>query len=1005
MNLKARFPFFRNNSLVYLDSAATTQTPAVVINVAHSGLENKGNPHRSSHSIATKNEEKIDLARENIARFINCQKEEIVFTGNTTDSINLAVDTILDEIKKGDEIIISIAEHHSNMLPFKKMIERGAIFRVVGLKDGLIDVNDLKEKLSSKTKIVSLQHSSNVLGGINPIEKIGALIKKFNKDIIYIIDSANSISHIPVDTKKAKCDFCAFSSHKMYGPDGVGVLFASKNVWPLMKMVRIGGGVVSDASIVKGKKKDDLVLDLLPGLAGLEGGTPNVSNIIALSEAVNFIRSVSYLEIRKHELELLKSLIDKLSEIEGLSIYGPKRIEDKIGLVSFSIKDESVKDIGDHFNKRKICIRYGSHCAFPLSDELGSETIRVSLGCYNDEDDIERFVQELKFYLDKKKGLIKNENLERFRNFVYYKRNILVNSKKQILSKIIDSIHDKKNTEVIIMAGHFMAVPDLDGNTFYPSIKDLMPENLHKYLDELGMTTFPIYSWKLGVEICSFLKSEGVSAKLTTIANDTTGINELRLLKRNNNKSAEEYRVELLDRYSKNKIPDIYQEILDKGGLIKDDILNFDRNKYICETALRARFKNFISKNKEYFNGMINYSFNKETWDLSIKILDNQEIKTCTFNTFNSKTGGKFCIVEVCQFIAELFGKTDIIDFNYVSEKVLKPKIKSKNKILIMLTPAMCDDAVTRGAELYVKTMLQEKNLGSFKFFNIPLGPDSARYLATGAEIKYISDKDLLQEIEVEKEPDFPELWKMCEYNLLYDVDEYVGEIEDLFKDCGLNKKSRFLDTSVGPGFFVKEMLIKGYNFKIADKSVFMTKPFKKDLEKIGLKHEIIISPWLDLEKYFKKNSFDFLFNRGNTIIYANGGWNEEIKIDKKKSLEKIKATLQIYYNLLKKGGYLYVDKYKDDEIPSKKIVASLKINKTKEQKDIIFYTERRPENNVRYAGMLLRDKFDNESGLPNMAYDLTEDEMETLLKEVGFKVNKLNLKSERHFVVWLAQK
>ena len=1006
VELKSKFTFFRSNNFVYLDNAATTQVPDKVIQIVRSSLENRGNPHRGAHTLATKNEEKIELARNNIARFINCSANELVFTNNTTDSINLAVDSIIDNIKKGDELIIPVGEHHSNLLPFDKLIKRGAILHAIPLIDGIIDIKALENKLSSKTKIVALQHCSNVLGSIQPVEKIGRIIKKYNSNILYFVDGAQAVAHIPVDIKKIKCDFYSFSGHKMYAPSGIGALFVSKKIWPQLTMVRQGGGTISDASIVTSKAKSTLVYDKLPSLIGLEGGTPNVEGIIGLSEACSFIRSIGFEEIVRHEQELLQITTEKLEKIPEITILGPKKINQKIGVISFSVADQSISEIGDYLNKRKIAIRHGSHCAFPLINELGSETLRISLGCYNDIEDIERVVQELQFYLDKKKGLIKNKNLEILRDKIYYKNIIPVNSKSQIISKILTGIRDKENTEVVIMAGHFLAIPDFEENTFHPSIKGMLPEKLHKYLDELGMTNFPVYSWQMGCEIVKILKQNKVKAKLITIANDTTGINELRLSEYNKSKkTAEDYRNDLLNKYSTPKIPDYYNKILQRFNLSTKDILTVSSNKYVRETILRARFKNFIEKNKKYFDGVINYTINKGAWDLSIKVLDNQEIKTCRFDTFNSKTGGKFCIVEVCQFISELFGKADDVKFDYISENILNPKIKAKHKMLVMLTPAMCDDAVTRGAELYSKLMLQEKNQGSFKFFNIPLGPDSARYLATGTEIIYISDKDLLQEIDVNKEPEFPELWKLCEYNLLYNVDNYTSEIEDLFKELNITKKSKILDTSVGPGFFTKEMILKGYSIQTADKSKRMIKSFADELQQLGIKHETTISTWLDLPKHYKKESFNFLFNRGNTIMYANGGWNEEKPVNKKESLTALRKTLQVYYHLLKKGGYLYVDKYKDEEIPAKKTVATLKIKKTKEKKDIVFYVERRPKNDVRYAQMLLRDSSGKEEGIPNMAYDLTEDEMETMLKEVGFKIKRLNLKSEKHFVVWLAQK
>lgn len=409
---------------------------------------------------------------------------------------------------------------------------------------------------------------------------------------------------------------------------------------------------------------------------------------------------------------------------------------------------------------------------------------------------------------------------------------------------------------------------------------------------------------------------------------------------------------------------------------------------------------------KRYFSGVIDYTAEgKENIDLSINILDNQQIKTCNFETFHSKTGGKFCVVEFCQFIAEVFGKAKDVKFGYLSEKVNKPKTVAKHKMLIALTPAMCDNAVTRSAELYTKLFLQEKAEGSFKFFNVPLGPNAERSLAIGSEMTYISDKDNLEIINVEEEPAFPELWKLNEYKLLYDPKEYFNDMESLFSKIDITKKSEILDTCVGPGFFSTELLKAGYNLKTADKNPNMIVPFQNTLKELGINHSTTISQWLELDKHFKKESFDLLLNRGNSFIYAAGGWNQMTDINQEESLKLMKNTLKVYYDLLKPGGYLYIDKFRDSEIPDKKVTARLNIENTNDQKDIIFYVERKPEQSVRFAQMLLRDKDGSERGLPNVAYDLSSGEMESLLKEVGFKVEKLTINSERHFSVWLAQK
>ena len=1007
MEIKSKFEFFRRNNLIYLDNAATTQVPDLVLRGIEQVLNYRGNPSRSAHVVAEKAEELLIEARENIARFIGATTNEIVFTKNATDSINLAVDAIAEHIKSGDEIIIGISEHHSNMLPYLRLVKRGAKIRTVGLKDGIISLEDIKAVLNDKTKIVAIAHCSNVLGNINDVQAIGNLVKEKNKDIFYIIDGTQAVAHLPVNVKPIKADFYAFSGHKMYGPDGVGVLYVSEHIHHFLAPVRVGGGTVKNVAVTFQKDGDIISPDYFHSLLVLEGGTPNTSNIVGLSKAVNFIRSIGFDEIRRHEHGLLLKLWDELKKFEEIVLFGPTDFKNKIGLVSFGLKEYSTKELGDYLGRQKICIRYGSHCAFPLAEHMGQESIRISLGVYNSEEDIDQIIGEIKFFLDKKKGLIKNENLEPLKSKIYYRNTHIVNSAYSIIEKIKQGLYGPQDTEIVVMSGHFLGIPDISENKFWPSIKGLLPERLEGLMEEFGMTSFPLFTWELACQIVSELQGAGYNAKLSIIANDTTGINELRLSKTNvGDKTAESYRDELLNSFAENDIPEKYIEILKKYKLGKKDIIKNATRFYFKETTLRSNFKTFIRNNKRYFSGVIDYTAEEgENVDLSINILDNQQVKTCNFETFHSKTGGKFCIVELCQYLAELFGKADAVNFGYLSEKVKKPKVESRHKVLVALTPAMCDNAVTRSAELYTKLFLQEKGEGSFKFFNIPFGPNAERNLAIGTQMTYVSDKDNLEILDVDVEPAFPDLWKLTEYKLLYDTEAYLGDMKNLFEKIGITKESKLLDTCVGPGFFSTELLKDGYSLSTADKNPHMILPFQQTLKELGINHSTTISSWLDLERHFKNESFDMLFNRGNTFIYAAGGWNEMTTVSREQSLALMKKTLEVYYNLLRPGGYLYIDKFRDSEIPDKKVVARLNIEKDKKQEDLVFYVERKPEQNVRFAQMLFRDKDGKEKGLPNIAYDLSEDEMETLLRSVGFKVNRLPIKSERHFAVWLAQK
>lgn len=742
MEIKSKFRFFRQNNFTYLDSAATTQVPDTVIQSVSQTLGYRGNPGRSAHVVSNKNQKIIDKARSTVASFIGAKTKEIVFTNNTTDSINLAIDSILGQFIEDDIILISISEHHSNLLPYLKATSKGSRIKLLGIKDGLVDVNAVKRALTKNTKMVAIAHCSNVFGNINNVEEIGKVIKDFNSNIFFIVDGAQAVAHIPVDVKKIQADFYAFSSHKMYGPDGVGVLYVNEKIHHLLSPVRAGGGSVKNVAITFEKDFDIISPDYDNSLTVLEGGTLNTSNIAGLSSAIGFLRSIGWQEIRDHEIFLTNKLIKGLSQIKGLKIYGPKDSANKIGVVSFAIKDISLKELSEYLATNKICIRHGSHCAFPLADFIGDETLRVSLGVYNTEEDIDIVLQEIKSFLNRKSGKIVNQNLERLKNVAYTKQVQSVSSKTDIL-KLINSSIKSVDTEVVIMGGHFLSIPDIKENKFYPSIKDLLPARLHGLLEEFGMTTFPVFSFDLATDIVSSLKKKKINAKLLIVANDTTGINELRLSAANKDKkTAEQYRNELLKIFSeKTGLPQVYEKILLQKNLDKNDIITHGKDYFFRETLLRDAFKSFVSKNKKFFPGIVDYVIESDgDIDMHINILDNQEIKTCTFDTFHSKTGGKFCIVEVAQLAAELFGVSSKVDFQYLNEKI-KTKSSLADKVFVLFSPAMCNNAVNGGAELFIKLFLQGQEYGLFKFINIPLGPRADKTLSTGVEATEIVNK------------------------------------------------------------------------------------------------------------------------------------------------------------------------------------------------------------------------------------------------------------------------
>lgn len=743
VSIKSKFKFFREDNGVYLDSAATTQTPDSVSKAIQKAHQYKGNPGRSTHKISQSNQAKVNQAQENIAGFIEANKRELIFTNNTTDAINKAVAAIEHKFEQGDEIVLPVSEHHSNLLPYNKLTDKGVKIKTVKIKEsGVIDIEDFKEKLSENTKLVATHHCSNVLGTIQPAAKIGDIIEQQKQNIFYLIDGAQAVAHIPVNVKQYNCDFYAFSGHKVYGSDGIGVLFTDSQTQQYLQPTTPGGGTVKEVALTDQADETIVSPDYISNKHTLNGGTDNVAGIIGLSKAINFIKSAGHIQrVRQHEKELLAYLTDKLEETEGIILTGPKQIDKRSGLVSFGLENGTIQELGAYLNQRDIFVRFGSHCAFPLAEKLDFETLRVSLGIYNTKDDIHEFLSALEMYLKKKRGGIINPKVEELKKVDYSQSTLIASSQKSAIENTIDNINNEQNSETIVMAGHFLALPDKETNSFYPSIKSILPDRLEDNLKELGMTEFPLYTWKMGCKLVSKLKKQGRNAKLLILANDTTGINNLcNSAVNKENKQASEYRQELLERFSNDQkiLPDCYRETLEEYNLSVEDIVTKNDKVYLRETIIRSNFKKFIRKNREYFDGVIDYLTTDEDVDISINILDHQEVKTCRFDTFNSKTGGKFCIVEIAQLSAELFGKSNQLDYDYSPKKIEQPLIDTDQANFVMLTPAMCNKAVNKGSQLYIKTMLQNKAELDFNFINIPLGPNPEKTLNTGAEMTCI---------------------------------------------------------------------------------------------------------------------------------------------------------------------------------------------------------------------------------------------------------------------------
>lgn len=739
--IRLKFKFFTKGSYVYLDNAATTQVPTLVFNKIRDSLEFRGNPSRSSHRFANRSAEILEESRMTVAGFIGAAANEVVFTNNTTDSINLAISAISELFKAGDEIIFSVAEHHSNLLPYHNLARRGVKLITLNLKDGLVDMQDMKRKISPKTKLVAIQHCSNVLGNINALEEVRAVLAKYPK-CWFLVDGAQAVAHIPVDVKKIKCDFYAFSGHKMYGPDGIGVLYVNEAKHRFIQPIKVGGGTVKDVVITTTSDQSYVTAEYHAGLIVLEGGTPNVSGAAGLAAAVDFLQNIGFEKIRKHEIDLTKKLLNGLKTFSDLKVYGPADVSKKIGVVSMGVADGKLFELGEFLSHRNVCIRYGSHCAFPLANELGQETLRVSFALYNDESDVEAFLKAVDEFYKIEQKIVVNPYIEYLKNIKVDKQKVKVASEEGILALVSRIAEENKGAEVKVMAGHFMGVPDVKTNTFIPSIKEATPERLWSLLDEFGMTSFPLYTWTVSCRIVSELKKKEINAKVNIIANDITGINELRLTKNNtDNKTALDYRNELAQSFLDGVYKDYYLPILGTYGLTEEDIV-MDRGIPIFkESLLRAGLKKFVDGNKEDLEGVIDYEKNaKGNVDLAIGILENSEIKNCTFDTFHSVTGGKYCIVEVVAYLSYLVGKSGHVSFDYLPESMKSPISKTRNNIVVMFPPAMCENAISKGAELYIKLMLREFADRKFTFVNIPLGPKAPEHLKKGVDAEVIKN-------------------------------------------------------------------------------------------------------------------------------------------------------------------------------------------------------------------------------------------------------------------------
>lgn len=377
--------------LVYLDNAATSQKPVQVIKaLTHYYEHYNANIHRGLHTLSEEATCAFEETREKVRDFIEAESErEIIFTRNATEAINLVVNCWGKEnVQAGDEIVISALEHHSNFVPWQQLaLEKGATLRFIELtEDGRIDLKHVAEVIGAKTKIVAISQMSNVLGSITPVKEIVGLARK--NGAVILLDGAQGVPHLATSVKDLDVDFLAFSFHKMLGPTGVGVLYGKEALLQKMPPFMFGGDMI--ASVHRDRTK----FNELPWK--FEAGTPNIADVIASGAAIDYLNEIGMDNVRQHEIEITAYAMNRIEELSGVKIYGPRDASLKGGVLSFTFSDIHPHDLGQLLNESGVAIRAGHHCCQPLMNDLGvSGTARASFYIYNTNEDVDAFINAL----------------------------------------------------------------------------------------------------------------------------------------------------------------------------------------------------------------------------------------------------------------------------------------------------------------------------------------------------------------------------------------------------------------------------------------------------------------------------------------------------------------------------------------------------------------------------------------------------------------------------------
>lgn len=380
--LRADFPILKD--IIYMDNAATSLTPEPVLEAVLSYYrEYNANVGRGVHRLSQVASQKYQNAHRKVAEFIGAKEGEVIFTKNTTEATNMVAYGL--KWAKGDEIVTTLLEHHSNFLPWLRLKEKGVSLKIVKpSKSGIFDISDFEHAIGDRTRLVAVSQVSNVLGTISPIKEIAAICKENNT--LFLVDGAQSVPHIPINVEELGCDFLAFSGHKMLGPTGTGVLWMRDPDG--LEPTFFGGGMIETVS------RDDYTLT--GGYERFEAGTPHIAGGIGLGRAVDYLNEVGMERIRVHEESLAKILLEGLRDIDKVQVYGSTNPSERIGVVSFTITGLHPHEVALMLDEASdIIVRSGHHCCMPLMHYLGLEdgTVRASLYLYNTEEEVDTFLE------------------------------------------------------------------------------------------------------------------------------------------------------------------------------------------------------------------------------------------------------------------------------------------------------------------------------------------------------------------------------------------------------------------------------------------------------------------------------------------------------------------------------------------------------------------------------------------------------------------------------------